>query len=80
MENEKEFVISVDVFTPLGNKSALILSGKTLEELIGKFPSAIKASVLVADLIGMTPPEVLKKWTEEKEAEVNERIRKEKLN
>ena len=69
--NER-YVISVDVFTRLGHRSALILSGETLGELIAKFPNAISTAVVGADLIGETNrlhPELLKKWTEEKDKE-----------
>lgn len=69
--NER-YVISVDVFTRLGHRSSLILSGDTLGELIEKFPNAISAAVVSADLVGETNrhnPELLKKWTEDKDTE-----------
>ena len=70
MTDTGKYTIAVDVYTRLGHKSVLILSGETLDELIEKFPSAISTAVVGADLIGETNrlhPELLKKWTEDKE-------------
>lgn len=74
------YTISMDIFTASGHKSVMILSGETVDELIEKFPKAIKDGVEVADLFGSIDPAVMKKWTEDKEAESEERRRIEKSN